>query len=113
MIACFWLLNIINVLAFKRELWGNVKKYSAKRCSEEGEIKNGRDHIYLVNDKKKIVHRLANMYTLNNLSYPRPPRVDENKPKNKKFYFKFDDGYELSFEIKIRNIVWLCCTNNF
>jgi len=99
-----WLLNMATIILYKREWRDNINKYSTKRCSEEGEIKNGRDHIYLVDDKKKVVHRLANIYTLNKLSYPRPPRVDDNKDENKKFYFKFEDRYKLGCEIKIRDI---------
>ena len=104
MILYSWILNIATIILYKREWRDNINKYSAKRCSEEGEIKNGRDHIYLVDDKKKVVHRLANIYTLNKLSYPRPPRVDDNKDENKKFYFKFEDRYKLGCEIKIRDI---------
>lgn len=101
MILCSWLFNVITILKFKREWWNHFKKYSTKRCSEEGEIKDGRDHIYLVDDAKKIVHRLTNSYTLNKLGYPRPPRVDDGLEKNKKFYFKFEDKYKLGGEIKI------------
>ena len=99
-----WLINIITIIRFKRECRNNINKYSTKRCAEEGEIKNGHDHIYLVDDKKKIVHRMVNMYTVNNLGYPRPQRLDDNKDENKKFYFKFNDGYKLDCEIKIRDI---------
>lgn len=98
-----WLSNVATIILYKREWRDNINKYSTKRCSEEGEIKNGRDHIYLVDDKKRV-HRLANIYTLNKLSYPRPPRVDDSKDKNKKFYFRFEDGYKLCREIKIRDI---------
>ncbi|MFH1233932.1 MAG: hypothetical protein V1649_04800 [Patescibacteria group bacterium] len=104
MILYSWILNVATIILYKREWRDNINKYSTKRCSEEGEIKNGRDHIYLVDDKKKTVHRLANLYTLNKLSYPRPPRVDDSKEENKKFYFKFEDGYKLCCEIKIRDI---------
>ena len=99
-----WLFNMITIVRFKREWLNNAKKYSTKRCTEEGEIQNGRDHIYLVDDNKKIVHRLINTYTRNKLGYPRPPRVDEAKEENKKFYFSFKEEYKLSSEIKIRDI---------
>lgn len=99
-----WFANMLTIIRFKREWWNNNNNFFAKRCIDEGERKNGRDHIYLVDDKNKKVHRMVNMYTVNKLGYPRPPRVDEEKEENKKFYFKKEDEYKLGCEIKIRDI---------
>ena len=99
-----WIANITTIIRFKREWRNNRNKYSTKRCLEEGERKTGRAHIYLVDNNKKIAHRMVNPYTINKLGYFRPPRDDENREENKKFYFKFADGYRLRSEIKIRDI---------
>lgn len=81
-------LNLITLIRFKREWFNNNDKFFAKRCVEEGDHNQGRDHIYLVNKKDKKIYRIVNSYTLNKLGYPRPARLDENKDeKNKKFYF--------------------------
>jgi hypothetical protein len=99
--------NYKTIKLYKRELFDNNKKYSAKRCLEEGKIekdKNGkeiqkaRDHIYLVDYEEKIIHHFADIYTFNKLGYPRPLRDDER-------CFKISDGYTLGDEIKIYNIV--------
>lgn len=97
-----WISNLITIIRFKREWRDNLNKYSTKRCLEEP----GLAHIYLVDDKKKIAHRMINPYTINRLGYFRPPKDkdDKSKEKNKKFYFKFTDKYELGPEIKIRDI---------
>lgn len=99
-----WIANIVTIIRFKREWRDNAQKFFTKRCVDEGEIKNGRDHIYLVDDKNKKIHRIVNMYTVNKLGYPRPPRVDEKKEENKRFYFSNDDSYKLECEIRIRDI---------
>lgn len=99
----FWCKNLITKFRFKREWRNNNNKFSAKRCTDEGDKKEGRDHIYLVDDKNNI-YRIVNSYTLNNLGYPRPPRVDEVIEKNKKFYFNKEVGYTLKHEIEIHNI---------
>lgn len=100
----FWLANIMIIIRFKREWRNNNKIFSAKRCIDEGDRNEGRDHIYLVDKKNKKIHRIVNSYTLNKLGYPRPPRVNDGEEKNKKFYFKIEDGYTLEHKIEIRNI---------
>jgi hypothetical protein len=100
-----WVANIITIIRFKREWGHNNNNFSVKRCSDEGEVKDGRDHFYLVDTKNGKYHHI-NPYTLGRLGYPRPPRVnEEEKDENKKFYFKKEDGYQLGHEIKIRNII--------
>ena len=98
-----WCWNIITKIRFKKE-WGvNSNKFFAKRCMDEGDRNNGRDHIYLVDDGNGKIRRVVNGYTLNELGYPRPPRVNENEKRNEKFYFE-KKNYTLCNEIKIINI---------
>lgn len=96
-----WIANIVTIIRFKRERRDNNDNYSVKRCLDEGDIKEGRDHFYLVS-KTKFHH--INPYTLGKLGYPRPPRVKEDDGENKRFYFK-NGEYKIGREIKIRNIM--------
>ena len=62
--------------------------------------KNGRDHIYLIEkegDNKKFF-RIADLYTLGQLGYPKPSRSEEK-------CFHISDGYTIGKEIKIYNII--------
>lgn len=98
-----WVVNIVTIIRFKREWRSNNDNFSVKRCVNEGERNEGRDHFYLF-DKKNGKYHHINPYTLGRLGYPRPPRVDETKDENKKFYF-VEKEYKLGREIKIRNII--------
>jgi hypothetical protein len=89
--------NKIIIEIYKREYRGNYKKFTAKRCFEDGTSKY-RDYIYLVKEgKHKKCYRIVNLYTLDRLGYPRPSREDND-------CFKFSDGYMLGNEIKIHNL---------
>ena len=96
--------NINTTRKYKIEKSDNNNNYSVKRCIDEGDRKKGRDHFYLIDEKNKKYHHI-NPYTLGKLGYPRPPRVEDEKDENKKFYFKKEDGYKLGDEIKIQNII--------
>ena len=97
---------------YKREYQDNNIKYRAQRCYEDAykqyvtvgdenkdddNRKNGRDYIYLVNEKDKKYYRIVDLYTLDQLGYPRPPRSNIES-----FH---SDGYSLGQEIKIFNII--------
>ena len=84
--------NTITKCSYKRERNGNDKKFSAKRCFEDGT----HDYIYLVDEKNKKYYRIVNLYTLSSLGYPRPSREEA--------CFKLSDGYVLKNEIKIYNL---------
>ncbi|MFH1662018.1 MAG: hypothetical protein ABIA02_02895, partial [Candidatus Falkowbacteria bacterium] len=97
---------------YKKENNNNDKKYTVKRCFEDGikgkdkngqKIETGRKHIYLVKksfreNERKIYHHIVDMYTFKKLGYPIPPKDDDD-------CFEISDGYEIGDEIKIYNII--------
>src|SRR5680860_88202 len=96
---------------YKREK--HFKKYKARRRFEDGyeeyknkgkkdekdENKNGRDFIYLIDEECKKYYRVADLYTLNRLGYPRPSRANKESSKLD------EHKYTLGNEIKIYNII--------
>lgn len=87
-------LNVLTKRSYKREKNNNCKKFSAKRCLEDGK----RDYIYLIEEKSKTYQRIVNLYILDKLGYPRPSRDDKE-------CFSLFDGYVLKNEIKIYNLI--------
>jgi hypothetical protein len=97
------MVNVITTCKYKRQWFEHNKRYSVKRCRDEGERNQGRDNFYLLDEEKKKYHRIS-PYALERLGYPRPPRLDDDR-----FTFKESD-YTIGKEIKIRNIISLINT---
>ena len=84
----------------------------AKRCYEDAyawnkndgtlsvnvnnEKTNGRDYIYLIDEKNKKYHRIVDLFTLDKLGYPKPSRSNQES-------FHINE-LKLGGEIKIYNI---------
>jgi len=81
---------------YKRENDDNDKKFTTKRCKEDGD-KNGRNHVYLINENDKTYQRLEDSHTLKKLGYGSASRGDDLCFSNKE--------YTIKEKIKIYNII--------
>lgn len=91
-----WIPNYITLIKYKRERRGNDKKFTTKRCIEDGDEAH-RHHVYLINEADKTYRRIADTYTLNKLGYGSASR-------NKESCFSVKD-YTIKRRIKIYNLL--------
>ncbi|XOA42845.1 MAG: hypothetical protein ACKKMV_01845 [Candidatus Nealsonbacteria bacterium] len=91
-----WILNYITLIRYKREYRNNDKKFTTKRCIEDGD-ERGRNHVYLISEKDNTYQRIEDRYTLNKLGYGSASRRDE-------LCFSIQD-YKVKKRIKIYNVL--------
>lgn len=86
--------NYKTIKLYRRENNNNDKKFTTKRCEEDGDEK-GRNNVYLINEDDKTYQLLADYNTLKKLGYGSASRKDKLFSKN---------DYEIKSRIKINNI---------
>ena len=91
-----WVFNLITLAKYKREYKNNDKKFTTKRCIEDGDSR-GRNNIYLINENDKTYQRIYNRYTLNQLGYGSGSRTDNLCFSNQ--------SYTIGKRIKIHNVL--------
>lgn len=108
-VLCRYCHNKLIVRSYKRECCPD--KYQTKRRFEEAyeqfkqkgpkdmgdDQGNGRDYVYLIDDKNKMYHRVVDFYTLHLLGYPRPSRSNAESFSS--------EGYTIGKEVRIYNVI--------
>jgi hypothetical protein len=100
LIILYFFYNRKTINKYKREKNGNDKKFTTKRCKEDGDDK-GRNNVYLINEEGKTYQLLVDYFTLKTLGYGSASRKDELCFSNQEYTIgKRIKIYKIFFDVK-------------